>query len=209
MKLIDGVKVIGKFNDDRDKEYFYTTFKRDGHANFWAYPSGNNSTDMELLLYEDGCLIERVTNLGKDDRNVLVSKRKVRANKEYRLELRFISGPKEEYSIKVKNYPIKEGNKRKVDSENLDIYIGDNIRDAQRCLLLIGFKIGSVDGNWGRLSLAATKSFQQIKSLKVRNTKSLKSYIFLACVSQLIAFILMFKASKDTSNPLAIKSLIA
>lgn len=58
-------------------------------------------------------------------------------------------------------------------------------------------------------SISQIKNFMQINTTKVRNTISLKSDIFLACISQLIAFILMYKASKNTSNPLAIKSLVA
>lgn len=57
-------------------------------------------------------------------------------------------------------------------------------------------------------SISQIKNFIQIKSSKVRNTVSLKSDILLACISQLIAFILMFK-TKNFENPLAIKSLIA
>lgn len=58
-------------------------------------------------------------------------------------------------------------------------------------------------------SISQIKNFIQIKSIKVRNTVSLKSDIFLACISQLIAFVLMVRSSEDHSNPLAIKSLIA
>lgn len=54
----------------------------------------------------------------------------------------------------------------------------------------------------------STKNFIQIKTSKVRNTVSLKSDILFACISQLISFILIFKAGKS-ENPLAIKSLIA
>lgn len=57
-------------------------------------------------------------------------------------------------------------------------------------------------------SISQLKNFIQIKTSKVRNTVSLKSDILLACISQLIAFILMFK-TKNYDNPLAIKSLIA
>jgi len=57
-------------------------------------------------------------------------------------------------------------------------------------------------------SIAQLKNFIQIKSSKVRDTVSLKSDILLACISQLIAFILIFK-TKNHKNPLAIKSLIA
>ncbi len=57
-------------------------------------------------------------------------------------------------------------------------------------------------------SISQLKNFIQIKSSKVRNTVSLKSDIILACISQLIAFILMYK-TKNYDNPLAIKSLIA
>ena len=57
-------------------------------------------------------------------------------------------------------------------------------------------------------SISQIKNFIQIKSSKVRNTVSLKSDILLACISQLVAFILMFK-TKNYENPLAIKSLIA
>jgi len=57
-------------------------------------------------------------------------------------------------------------------------------------------------------SISQLKNFIQIKSSKVRNTVSLKSDILLACISQLIAFILMFK-TKNYDKPLAIKSLIA
>ena len=57
-------------------------------------------------------------------------------------------------------------------------------------------------------SISQLKNFIQIKTSKVRNTVSLKSDILFACISQLIAFILIFKAGKS-ENPLAIKSLIA
>jgi len=58
-------------------------------------------------------------------------------------------------------------------------------------------------------SIFQIKNFIQINSLKIRNTVSLKSDIFLACISQLIAFILMFRAGQDSSSPLSIKSFIA
>ncbi|MGO1581567.1 MAG: transposase [Peptoniphilaceae bacterium] len=58
-------------------------------------------------------------------------------------------------------------------------------------------------------TIAQLKNFIQINSLKVRNTKSLKSEIILACITQMIAFILLYKVSDNHSNPLAIKSLIA
>lgn len=57
-------------------------------------------------------------------------------------------------------------------------------------------------------SIAQLKNFIQINSSKVRNTISLKSDILLAGISQLIAFMLMIK-TKNSSTPLAIKSLIA
>lgn len=57
-------------------------------------------------------------------------------------------------------------------------------------------------------SIAQIKSFIQIKTSKVRNTVSLKSDILLACISQLIAFILIFR-TKNSDKPLAIKTLIA
>jgi hypothetical protein len=57
-------------------------------------------------------------------------------------------------------------------------------------------------------SICQIKNFIQIKSSKIRNTVSLKADILLACISQLIAFILMFK-TQNHSNPLAIKSLTA
>ena len=57
-------------------------------------------------------------------------------------------------------------------------------------------------------SICQIKNFIQLKSSRVRNTVSLKSDILLACISQLIAFIDIFK-SKNYDNPLAIKSLIA
>lgn len=57
-------------------------------------------------------------------------------------------------------------------------------------------------------SISQIKNFMQIKSSMIRNTKSLKSDILLACISQLIAFILIFK-SKSYANPLSIKALIA
>lgn len=58
-------------------------------------------------------------------------------------------------------------------------------------------------------SISQIKNFIQIKVSKVRDTVSLKSDIFLACISQLIAFILLFKSQEKHNNPLAIKSLIA
>ena len=57
-------------------------------------------------------------------------------------------------------------------------------------------------------AISQIKNFIQIKTSKVRNTVSLKSDILLACISQLIAFILIFK-SGNSKNPLAIKTLIA
>ncbi len=57
-------------------------------------------------------------------------------------------------------------------------------------------------------SIAQIKGFIQIKTSKVRNTVSLKSDILLACISQLIAFILIFRTG-NSEKPLAIKSLIA
>lgn len=57
-------------------------------------------------------------------------------------------------------------------------------------------------------SIAQIKSFIQIKTSKVRNTVSLKSDVLLACISQLIAFILIFKTG-NSDKPLAIKTLIA
>ena len=57
-------------------------------------------------------------------------------------------------------------------------------------------------------AISQIKSFIQIKTSKVRNTVSLKSDILLACISQLIAFILIFETG-NSKNPLAIKTLIA
>ncbi|SHJ97811.1 hypothetical protein, partial [Tepidibacter formicigenes] len=57
-------------------------------------------------------------------------------------------------------------------------------------------------------SISQLKNFIQIKSSKVRNTVSLKADVLLACISQLVAFVLMFKTN-NIHNPLAIKSLIA
>jgi hypothetical protein len=58
-------------------------------------------------------------------------------------------------------------------------------------------------------SISQIKNFIQIKTSKVRNTVSLKSDIFLACISQLVAFILLFKSQDNHDNLLAIKSLTA
>ncbi|WP_427337724.1 peptidoglycan-binding domain-containing protein [Caloranaerobacter sp. DY30410] len=44
--------------------------------------------------------------------------------------------------------------------DSSDINTGDDIKDAQTCLLKIGFNIGKVDGKWGILSTTATKAFQ-------------------------------------------------
>lgn len=57
-------------------------------------------------------------------------------------------------------------------------------------------------------SISQIKNFIQIKTSKVRNTISLKSDILLACISQLIAFILIFKTG-NSKKPLAIKTIIA
>jgi transposase len=57
-------------------------------------------------------------------------------------------------------------------------------------------------------SISQIKNFIQIKTSKVRNTVSLKSDILIACISQLIAFILIFKTG-HSAKPLAIKTLIA
>jgi len=58
-------------------------------------------------------------------------------------------------------------------------------------------------------SIAQLKNFIQINSLKVRDTKSLKSEIILAGISQLISFILIFNVSDNYSHPLAIKALVS
>lgn len=57
-------------------------------------------------------------------------------------------------------------------------------------------------------SIAQIKNFIQINTSKVRNTVSLKSDILLACISQLISFILIYK-SGNSDKPLAIKTLIS
>ena len=57
-------------------------------------------------------------------------------------------------------------------------------------------------------SISQIKNFVQIKTSKVRNTVSLKSDILLACISQLVAFILIYKTG-NSDKPLAIKTLIA
>ena len=57
-------------------------------------------------------------------------------------------------------------------------------------------------------SIAQIKDFIQINISKIRNTVSLKSDVLLACISQLIAFVLIFKTG-NSDKPLAIKSLIA
>lgn len=57
-------------------------------------------------------------------------------------------------------------------------------------------------------SISQIKNFIQIKISKVIDTISLKSDILLACISQLIAFILISR-SKNYDNLLAIKSIIA
>lgn len=57
-------------------------------------------------------------------------------------------------------------------------------------------------------SISQIKNFIQIKTSKVRSTVSLKSDILLACISQLIAFILIYKTG-NSDKPLAIKTLIA
>lgn len=57
-------------------------------------------------------------------------------------------------------------------------------------------------------SISQIKNFIQLKISKVRNTVTLKSDILLACISQLIAFILIFKTG-NSDKPLAIKTLIA
>ena len=58
-------------------------------------------------------------------------------------------------------------------------------------------------------TISQIKNFVQIRSLKIQNTKSLKSEIILACISQLIAFILLYHVKDDFKNPLAIKALAA
>ena len=57
-------------------------------------------------------------------------------------------------------------------------------------------------------SISQIKNFIQLKISKVRKTVTLKSDILLACISQLIAFILIFKTG-NSDKPLAIKALIA
>lgn len=56
-------------------------------------------------------------------------------------------------------------------------------------------------------AISQIKNFIQLKISKVRNTGSLKSDVLLAGISQLIAFILIYKTG-NSKNPLAIKSLI-
>lgn len=58
-------------------------------------------------------------------------------------------------------------------------------------------------------TISQIKNFIQIKSLKIQNTKSLKSEIILACISQLVSFILLYNVNDDFKNPLAIKALAA
>lgn len=57
-------------------------------------------------------------------------------------------------------------------------------------------------------SISQIKNLIQIKTSKVRNTVSLKSDVLLACISQLIAFILIYKTG-NSDKPLAIKTLIS
>lgn len=57
-------------------------------------------------------------------------------------------------------------------------------------------------------SISQIKNFIQINTSKVRNTTSLKSDVLLACISQIIAFILIFRTG-NSDKPLAIKTLIA
>lgn len=99
----------GKFNYSGDDDSFYITFDEDGYANFWAYPSGNENTDMKMYVYEEGSLIGRASNVGKSNRNVLLSQERVRANREYKIKLRHVSGPTGEYTVKAKNYPSGGG----------------------------------------------------------------------------------------------------
>ena len=56
--------------------------------------------------------------------------------------------------------------------------------------------------------ISQIKNFIQVNSSKAKTTVSLKSDILLACISQLIAFILLFK-TKNHSKPLAIRDLVA
>jgi len=76
-------------------------------------------------------------------------------------------------------------------------------RDSEKWISL--FKLRTIVER----SISQIKNFIQIKSSKVRKTISLKADIILACISQLIAFMLLFKTNKNNTNPLAIKSLIA
>lgn len=57
-------------------------------------------------------------------------------------------------------------------------------------------------------TIAQLKSFMQINISKVNKTITLKSNVFLAGITQLIAFVILYK-SKKSIGPLAIKTLIA
>lgn len=57
-------------------------------------------------------------------------------------------------------------------------------------------------------TIAQLKSFMQINTSKINNTISLKSNVFLAGITQLIAFIILCK-SKQSTGTLAAKTLIA
>ncbi len=108
------------------------------------------------------------------------------------------------YSLNCENpcTPSKMGRVKQITVHHNYRFNTSMPRDSLKWLML--YKLRTICER----SICQIKNFIQIKSSRVRNTVSLKSDILLACISQLIAFILIFK-TKNYDNPLAIKSLIA
>ncbi len=108
------------------------------------------------------------------------------------------------YSLNCENpcTPSKMGRVKQITVHHNYRFNTSMPRDSLKWIML--FKLRTICER----AICQIKNFIQIKSSRVRNTTSLKSDILLACISQLISFILIFK-TKNYDNPLAIKSLIA
>lgn len=98
-----------------DVDTYYTKFG-DGRANFWAAPvSSNEDMDMKMKIYEDGDLIETVSNEGESNRNVLAKNVRVRQGVEYKVKIYHKGGPSGYYNVKVR------GPKEEDIDENINI----------------------------------------------------------------------------------------
>lgn len=118
--------------------------------------------------------------------------------------LKICSNSTTTYSLNCENpcTPSKMGRVKQITVHHNYRFNTSMPRDSLKWLML--YKLRTICER----SICQIKNFIQIKSSRVRNTVSLKSDILLARISQLIAFILIFK-TKNYDNPLAIKSLIA